>query len=465
MPLTPPRAPAGGPQVRPGAWDPWLARAGGALVGALWALGYAPGGDPARAARIVQAAMLPLALVFGVLLWRAAWAAESRGDAPSARAWRHVAAAACAWWMAGALWELLGRPPVSAADVVQLAFFPFVLAGVLAFPTPPAPRGFRVRFWLDAGVVVLSGAAVVWYWVLWPALTTRGAVWVDVLVNALYPVADLAVVFAACAALVRGPDARGAARAGLGGGGAAGALRRRRELRQGDADRRLRRRRADRPDLADGRLGAGHRRRGLGAAGGGAAPRAGADGARRVGRARAAPLRAVVTLHGFLLFGPAGAWGTRGTGVLAIAVAVTALVLLRQWVASRELARLQGERGARAAVRASEARFRSLVQHSSDIIALLDAGGTVRYVSPSIERNLGHQAGPLLGTQIREHVHPDDVALSEVVLAEAARTEGTYGPVVLRLVTTAGEWRTMECLAPTCWTTPRWAGSSSTCAT
>jgi diguanylate cyclase (GGDEF)-like protein/PAS domain S-box-containing protein len=283
--------------------------------------------------------------------------------------------------------------------------------------------------------------------VLWPALTTRGGAPAEVLVNALYPVADLAVVFAACAALVRGPDA--AARRALA-WVAVGLLAR----FAGDVS------------FAWEMLTRGYTVGGptdltwLSAAW---ALATGATVSARPapapGDVRGLPARdlsgglgllpyvAVVALHGFLLVSPASAWGTRATGVLAVAVAVTALVLLRQWIASRELARLQGERGAREAVRASEARFRSLVQHSSDIIALLDAGGTIRYVSPSIERNLGHAAGPLLGTPIREHVHPDDVALTEVVLGEAARTEGTYGPVVLRLVTTAGEWRTMECLA------------------
>ena len=38
---------------------------------------------------------------------------------------------------------------------------------------------------------------------------------------------------------------------------------------------------------------------------------------------------------------------------------------------------------------ASEARFRSLVQHAADIVSVLDADGRHRYVSPAIERVLG----------------------------------------------------------------------------
>ncbi|HUK93474.1 MAG TPA: EAL domain-containing protein [Gaiellaceae bacterium] len=49
--------------------------------------------------------------------------------------------------------------------------------------------------------------------------------------------------------------------------------------------------------------------------------------------------------------------------------------------------------------RQSEARFRSLVAHSSDLITVLDANGVVTYQSPSIERVLGYRADEIEGTQ------------------------------------------------------------------
>ena len=47
--------------------------------------------------------------------------------------------------------------------------------------------------------------------------------------------------------------------------------------------------------------------------------------------------------------------------------------------------------------RQSEARFRSLVAHSSDLITVLDANGTVTYQSPSVERVLGYRADEIEG--------------------------------------------------------------------
>src|SRR5436305_3636990 len=47
--------------------------------------------------------------------------------------------------------------------------------------------------------------------------------------------------------------------------------------------------------------------------------------------------------------------------------------------------------------RPSEARFRSLVAHSSDLITVLDANGIVTYQSPSIERVLGYRVDEVEG--------------------------------------------------------------------
>ncbi len=49
--------------------------------------------------------------------------------------------------------------------------------------------------------------------------------------------------------------------------------------------------------------------------------------------------------------------------------------------------------------RQSEARFRSLVAHSSDLITVLDANGIVTYQSPSVERVLGYRVDEIEGTR------------------------------------------------------------------
>ncbi len=52
--------------------------------------------------------------------------------------------------------------------------------------------------------------------------------------------------------------------------------------------------------------------------------------------------------------------------------------------------------------RQSEARFRSLVAHSSDLITVLDAQGTVTYQSPSVQRVLGYRVEEIEGSDFAD---------------------------------------------------------------
>ena len=61
-------------------------------------------------------------------------------------------------------------------------------------------------------------------------------------------------------------------------------------------------------------------------------------------------------------------------------------------------------------IRQSEARFSSLVQNSSDVVMVVEADSTIRYMSPSVERVLGHTPGELEGTKLTVLINPDDRA-------------------------------------------------------
>ena len=67
--------------------------------------------------------------------------------------------------------------------------------------------------------------------------------------------------------------------------------------------------------------------------------------------------------------------------------------------------------------RQSEARFRSLVAHSSDLITVLDAQGVVTYQSPSIEGVLGYRVDEVEGTRFDRLVSADDRRLLAQLLA------------------------------------------------
>ncbi len=67
----------------------------------------------------------------------------------------------------------------------------------------------------------------------------------------------------------------------------------------------------------------------------------------------------------------------------------------------------------------SEARFRSLVAHSSDLITVLDEHGIVTYQSPSVEKVLGHPADEIEGTSFGELLTPADRSRLERLVSGA----------------------------------------------
>src|SRR5258705_714130 len=61
---------------------------------------------------------------------------------------------------------------------------------------------------------------------------------------------------------------------------------------------------------------------------------------------------------------------------------------------------------AETALEASEQRFRSLIEHSSDVITLLDEAGTIMYSTQTPKTTMGYAAGERTGTNVREGIKP-----------------------------------------------------------
>jgi len=101
---------------------------------------------------------------------------------------------------------------------------------------------------------------------------------------------------------------------------------------------------------------------------------------------------------------------------------------------------------AEAALRTSEERFRSLVQHSSDTTLLIDREGIVAYASPATTQLLGLAPQEVEGSDVAQLVHPDD---RQLVLAEfAARMDYTKvsEPLQFRIAHRDGGWRHAEAI-------------------
>jgi two-component system cell cycle sensor histidine kinase/response regulator CckA len=91
--------------------------------------------------------------------------------------------------------------------------------------------------------------------------------------------------------------------------------------------------------------------------------------------------------------------------------------------------------------RASEARFRALVEHGLDLIAILDERGMHRYASPSYEMVLGYLPQEMVGTNAFDFVHPDDAATLQSVLAPDQLGQGPKHVPPVRIRHRDGSWR------------------------
>ena len=89
-----------------------------------------------------------------------------------------------------------------------------------------------------------------------------------------------------------------------------------------------------------------------------------------------------------------------------------------------------------------EARFASLLRYSSDVVALIAADATIEFVTPSVERVLGHGPAALTGTSFADLVHPDDAERTlEFLLASDVQA-----PAEFRLRCRDGAWTHVEAL-------------------
>ncbi len=130
-------------------------------------------------------------------------------------------------------------------------------------------------------------------------------------------------------------------------------------------------------------------------------------------------------------------------GVFLI-VSVTTLVRGLQRNLLRTTALANDLVGANETLLKSEERFRSLIEGSSDIIAILAGDGTIRYVSPSSERIMGYAAEELLGQKIFKFLHPEDVERGVAALSPGTPAE-LIGPMLeLRILHKNGSWRYLE---------------------
>jgi len=165
-------------------------------------------GDAQTRALAVDAAFV-LAGVVAVVF--AALASRRCGDARTRSAWRWITASFA--FLMATFAVTLGYqaasgvvPFPSAVDACYFAFYVLFLVGLLRFPKRPESSAGHLRLLIDATIVALGAASVIWLLVLGGTVTQSGQNLVDGAVAGAYPVGDVLQIFVLAYVMTRVAD-------------------------------------------------------------------------------------------------------------------------------------------------------------------------------------------------------------------------------------------------------------------
>ncbi|HUR94327.1 MAG TPA: EAL domain-containing protein [Gemmatimonadales bacterium] len=334
------------------------------------------------------------------------------------------------------------NPPVSWADPFFLSDSLLTLTALLTFPLARRTRMERWKFVLDVAMVLVGGGVAIWYFSVRPTAASQESSVVVTLLAFAYPLASMLVLLGVTTVLLRRPiDGNRLAFALLVTGVSVGVVA---DLTFNLVQLETGGRSASWPDAVFllcyvSLIASAERylRRPV------ARRDAGAVKLTRFQAISPLPYLAVATTYGLLLLVALRPWTDPVSGLAVGALLVTVLVVIRQLLTVRENVRLLAE----TAARQNEARFRSLVQHSSDVILVTRTDGTIRFVSPSATRVFGYDPAAMLKQGVPELLHPEDRERAATFFRDAGSAPGVTGPVEWRFRQSDGSWLHAEILA------------------
>jgi PAS domain S-box-containing protein len=94
-----------------------------------------------------------------------------------------------------------------------------------------------------------------------------------------------------------------------------------------------------------------------------------------------------------------------------------------------------------------EKQFRALIEESSDVIALVDREGIIRYTGPSVNKALGYTAEELIGRNTFELIHPFDLNSIKEMLEGILSEPSKIGNAEIRIRQKNGSWCWIEGVA------------------
>jgi PAS domain S-box-containing protein len=339
---------------------------------------------PAHSANIADAVCFALADCSVVVLCFLA-ARSVRGDHATRRAWLLIMTASI-FTMSGSSVSTLTQithPGTVMPLWVNTAFgigYLITIAGLLSFPIAPRRRADRITMFFDIATVAISGAMVLWYWCVRTGAFEPNTSFAITAIVVGYPFADMVMLITAAILLLRSADDR--SRTIFSFIALAYLLSSVADFWYGYLDIEVvvyRRNTVIDVCWLGGVLL-------LGVAAASQLRRTPAPDSRMNVASRwmsEIPLIAVGLAFGMLFLATHENMERVELQLGALALIMTVLAIARQRISARDAEQLTAERAVR------DARFRALIQNSSDVVLVLDREFRATYVSPAIEGVLG----------------------------------------------------------------------------
>jgi diguanylate cyclase (GGDEF)-like protein/PAS domain S-box-containing protein len=124
---------------------------------------------------------------------------------------------------------------------------------------------------------------------------------------------------------------------------------------------------------------------------------------------------------------------------LAVLMALGLVFAFRAYTAA-----LRHEQGAMEQLEGRERRFRSLVQHSHDLLLIMQRDGVITYASPSAIPVLGYEPADLRGPERPRFVHDDDLEVFRTLMQRTIEHPGETHDFLVRVEHRTGTWRWLE---------------------
>ncbi len=335
-------------------------------------------------------------------------------------------------------------PFASPADTPYLLFYPILLCGLISLPHSRKTNGERIRDWLDASTIVVGGGMVLWYFILNPLALIKEDSFRQTIAYLAYPLCYLMTLLCIATILLKRQEKHYSAKALLLAltlsfvadtayctsslqstylhGGFFDALR----LISywffafGAHLKYLEEKEPVTTDDLKQSQNAAKRKLSL------------------------LPYVSIVFSYCILLFAANKRWSDTDRVMLNIliicAVILTTLIITRQILDFYFDLRLIGENSPQQI----EERFRSLVQNSSDVIAIVSPDAKIQYVSPSVERVFGYPPEDLLNKKLFDYLHPEDKTKMKSLLILSATQPNSTNTNQLRFIHSNGNWCYVE---------------------